>query len=469
MSAGENAATLHLKVTTDDYMGKVETALKKLQRDSVFPGFRKGKVPVGHIRRLYGKSILLDEIDKLMQESLEKYITENNLDLLGYPLPNENSKPMDLDNPGEHEFVFDIGLTPEFNLDAEKTGVLDYHIIVADDESIDEQVEKLRSAHAEEYEPETSGPETLLYGTYTELDENGEPLTDGFIHSGFISLRAKPADSELVKKLSGQAIGNPVVLTRDELLTNDGELARSLYLDIDKLQAANGDLRYVIEKISNFRNPELTAGFFEKVFPGKGITTPEEFRKEAAQAVDNGYIQRVADQYFLNTFSESVLATHDIQLPDDFLKKWLVHSSNGSLNSENIEATYHEKYARGIRWEIAENQIREKNNLTVTREETRAHIKQELINNYFTFLKNNPEGDDRLEGIVDNVLNNKDEAKKAYDAVAETKLVELLKSLVHLNRIEISAKEFIKKLEAMRKEKQDIAGNTEEETLVNPE
>lgn len=468
-SAGENAATLHLKVSTDDYMGKMENALKKLQRESAFPGFRKGKVPMGHIRRLYGKSILLDEIDKLIQESLEKYITDNNLDILGYPLPNENSKPMDLDNPGDHEFVFDIGLTPEFQLDAEKLGALDYHVIVADDESIDEQIEKFRSTHAEEFEPEVTSPETLLYGTYKELDENGQAVEEGFTHAGFISMRARPADSELVKRLSGLAIGNSVVLKRDELLANEGELAKSLYLETDKLQNIAGDLIYIIEKISNFRSPELNAEFFEKVFPGKGITTNEEFRKQTALAVDNSYIQRVADQYFLNRFLEALMATHEISLPDEFLKKWLIHSSNGSLSSENIDSVYNDKYAKGIRWEIAENQLREKNNLAVTREETRAHIKQELINNYFTFLKNNPEGDDRLEGIVDNVMNNKEEVKKAYDAVAEAKLIELLKNLVHLNRVDITSKEFIKKIEALRKDKQENAETQEEASPEIPE
>ena len=211
-NTGELTATLHLTISPDDYQPKIDAALKKLQRDSVFPGFRKGKTPMGHIKRLYGKAIIVDEVDKVISENLEKYISENNLDLLGYPLSNPNNQPIDFDNPGTHEFLFDIALTPAFELHPEIIEHIDYQVIIPDDETIDKQIQQYKTTHSTESEDEISGPESILWLEFAEVDDNGHEFEGGLKQNGFISLKHDLLPAGIAHQFEGKSKNDTLIL-----------------------------------------------------------------------------------------------------------------------------------------------------------------------------------------------------------------------------------------------------------------
>ncbi|MGC8866435.1 MAG: trigger factor [Bacteroidales bacterium] len=436
----ELSAQLRVKVTREDYLENAEKELKKLQKDMVLPGFRKGKVPMGHVKRLYGQAVVMEQVNKMLGDALQKYIDENQLDLLGYPLAGKDSKPFDPETESEHEFLFDIGLAPTFELNVDVLEGINYVRIIPGEEDIDKEIANYRHQFATVEDSEISDENSILEGALMEVNEEGNTAEDGFsvkralhLHSNVIAPDAK---STFIGLKSGDKV--PFKASSAKALAEFAEI------DEQKANELLDKLYFVVETVKTEILPELNPELFNKIFPNDNIQTVEEFRAQVAQRIQLGWIQRIADQRFLNQVSDQIIETHNIPLPDEFLKRWLISNSEGKLSAEEVEKEYEKKYAKGIRWELIEAKLREKGNLEITQTDLRDRMKRDLIENYFGFLRNTPEGDARLDALAADMLKSEDQAKKVYNEVVEEKLVEYLRDNTPVNITEQTIDQYFK-------------------------
>ncbi|MDK2910792.1 MAG: trigger factor [Bacteroidales bacterium] len=460
-NTGEMSAQLRIKVTREDYLEKIEKELKKLQKDMVLPGFRKGKVPMGHVKRLYGQAVIVEEVNKMLSDALQKYIDENHLDLLGYPLPGKDSKPFDPELQSEHEFLFDIGLAPSFELNMDAVSGITYTRLIPGNEDIEKEIENYRHQFAKVEPQEVSNENSIFEGTLVEVNENGEPIEGGFsiqrsfhLHSDLISAEDKTA-------FVGVKAGDKVPFK----VSSAAALAKYAEISEEKADSLKDKLYFAIEDIKQEILPDINEEFFNQVFPNQNLQTEEDFRKEVAQRIQLGWIQRIADQRFLNDVADRFIETHDIPLPDEFLKRWIVANSEGKITQEDVEKEYDKKYAKGIRWELIESRIREKANLEITHDDLRDRMKRDLIENYFGFLRNSAEGDARLDALAADMLKSEEQSRKVYDEVSEEKLIAFLRDNLQVNIVEQSINEYFDSL----KKQPSSKGEEQTENMENAE
>ncbi len=437
-NTGEMTAQLRIKITREDYLERTEKELKKLQKDMVLPGFRKGKVPMGHVKRLYGQAIVVDEVNKMLSEALQKYIDENQLDLLGYPLAGKNSKPFNPETETEHEFRFDLGLAPSFELNLEAVSGLTYTQLVPGDEDIDKEIENYRHQFAQVEPQEVSDENSIFEGTLVEVNENGEPVEGGYNTQRAFHLHSDMVDADAKVAFIGVKAGAKVSFKTVSIAA----LAKFAEVTEEKAQQIKDRLVFEIEEIKKEVLPDLNVEFFNQVFPHQNIQTEEEFRKEVGQRIQLGWMQRIADQRFLNEVADRFIETHHIPLPDEFLKRWIVANSEGKITQEEVEKDYDKKFAKGIRWELIESKLREKAKMEITPDDLRERMKRDLIENYFGFLKYSPEGDARLDALATDMLKSEEQARKVYNELNEEKLIVYLRDNLQVNIVEQSINEY---------------------------
>lgn len=439
----ELCAQLRVKVTREDYLENTEKELKKLQKEMVLPGFRKGKVPMGHVKRLYGQAVVMEQVNKMLGDALQKYIDENQLDLLGYPLAGKDSKPFDPETESEHEFLFDIGLAPSFELNLDVLEGLNYIRIIPGEEDIDKEIANYRHQFATVEDSEISDENSILEGTLAEVNEEGNTPENGFSVKRALHLHSNILDAEAKSAFMGLKSGDKVPFKASSVKA----LADFAEISEQKATELQDKLYFFVESVKTEVLPELNPDFFNKVFPNDNIQTEEDFRAQVAQRIQLGWIQRIADQRFLNEVSDRIIETHAIPLPDEFLKRWLVANSEGKLTAEDVEKDYEKKYAKGIRWELIEAKLREKGKLEITQADLRNRMKRDLIENYFGFLRYTPEGDARLDALAADMLKSEDQAKKTYNEVVEEKLVEYLRDNTPVKIAEKTIDQYFKSLQ----------------------
>lgn len=456
-ATGELTATLKIQFTEADYSDKVANVLKDHQKKASMPGFRPGKVPFGHIKRLYGKAVMADVVNKLISDSLENHIRDNQINLLGYPLPNlDNNQMIDFDTNTEFEFVFDIGLAPEVNITLDKSIEQDYYKIIAEQETIEKHIEEIRRRFGEEEQVEVSEINDLMYGTFTQLDENGLPLENGHIHSGYIFFDNMKNEEE---KMRFVGLNKDSKIEFDPiLLAGDAEgAARLLGMKKEEAENIQGKFSFEVTAITRISPAEINAELFEKVYPGFGITEESDFRSKISEEASIS-VQPSADQIFLNRVAELLIEKADIHLPDTFLKRWIYENNEGKLSMEEIEKDYDAKYARSTRWELIEGKIISENNIRIENSDVKNYIRDSIVNQYFPFLKNSEELDPRINQLIDRIMNNKDEVRKAYSAIADKRLIELFREKITITEKETTFNEFV---ELVRKTNPEAINDSE--------
>jgi trigger factor len=361
---GALTASVRMLITREDYEEKVTKTLKDYQRKASIPGFRPGKVPFGMISKMYRKGVLLDEINHLLSLNLQNFIEENNLKILGNPLPNkEKAADFDIDTQTEFEFVFDIGIRPEFTLKLEDFGAVDYYKITATDKMVDEQIDELRhrSKHNHEHDHDH------------EHEHEHE-------HEG----QDQPAEEDL---------------------------------------------------------PELNEAFFSLVFPGADIKDMDTFRAKIKESIESS-LTKESERYFLNAVIEQLVKETNFDLPDEFLRRMIRETSEQEIAEDQFEVQY-ANFINSMRWQLIESQLIVANDLMVKEEEMR-----NVVKSYFTGHLMNPaedqEQDERLNKIVDSVLNNKEEATRLHDQLFDQKLLGFFKSNLKKDEKEMTYDEFVK-------------------------
>jgi trigger factor len=432
-------AVLKVKVVADDYLPKVESALKEHQKRASVPGFRPGKVPTGMIKKMYGKSILVDEINKLLNDSLYKYLHENKIEVLGNPLPKADTQ-IDWDNQKDFEFLYEMGLAPKFNVDLSPKDKFAYKTVKIDEELVNKYVTDVAKRYGKVEQVEVSTAVDLLNGDFVELDAKGEILPGGVFKTGSLFLE-RVKDEQVKKQLIGLKKDDKVILEAQKIFDNPADLAALLGLDKEAAAAFTAKVQFTVKSVSHLAPAKINQEFFNKIYGEGVVNSEEEFRAKVRQELGTIFVND-SERKFYNEVVEHLMNKINFDLPKDFLKRWIVAVNEKPVTAEQVEAEF-DGYAKGLKWQLIENKIIKENNIAVTKEEVIDHTK-ELILEQFGKFNPMPMEDEELNQTAQRVLANEEEAKKLYEKLYGQKVLTLFKSKFTIENQEVSYEDFFK-------------------------
>jgi trigger factor len=433
----ENIDALNAVVTVaiekNDYNEKVEKVLTDYRKKANIPGFRKGHVPMGMVRKQYGKSVLVDEVNKLLQENLNKYLTEEKLDLLGNPLPKEQE---DLNWDAEDfSFQFELGLAPSFDVNLKNKKAITQYNIVADDKTIDDQIVNIRKQYGKITPTSEVTEETEITGVFKNEESEIENTTT-------ISLDKIKGKTNAGKFLKAK-VGDSLKLKTKNLFNEDFDLANALKLTVDKVKELDIELTFEVTETNNRELAEMDQEFFDKLFGKDAVKTEDELKDRLKEDAGKQFAQQ-ADQRLLNDVTEYLVEDTNFNLPQAFLEKWMQTSGENPLTAEQAKEEY-AKSEKALRYQLIEGKLLKDNDIQVQFEDLKAHTTEMVKTQMAQFGQTNP-SDEELNGIVARVLSNQDEARKLGEQLVSQKLLSFYKENINLKVKELNYEEFIKEV-----------------------
>ncbi|WP_055446861.1 trigger factor [Lacinutrix mariniflava] len=433
----ENKDALNAVVTVliekDDYTAKVEKILVDYRKTANIPGFRKGQVPMGMVKKQYGKAILVDEVNKLIQEGLNKYLAEEKLDVLGQPLP----KAQDDINWDSDSFSFDfeLGLAPEFDVDLAGKKDITHYNIVADDKLIDDQVENIKKQYGTLVALTEVAKDSEITGVYkneAEEIENTVTLTlDKF--------KGKATE----KKFVGAKAGDVITLNTKGLYEDDHELMHALKLEHDKAHGLDIEVAFEVTEINKREPAELDQELFDKLFGKDNVKTVSELKEKIKEDAEKQFIQQ-SDQKFLNDVTEDLVANTKFDLPAEFLTKWMQSAGENPMDEATAKEEY-QKSEKSLRYQLIEAKLMQANDIKVDFEDVKESAKAMIKVQMAQFGQTNP-SDKELDDIAARVLSNQEEVKRLSEQVVSQKLLGLYKEKANVKTKELSYDKFVKEV-----------------------
>jgi trigger factor len=416
-------AVLKVSITPSDYKQPVDEALRKYSKKANMPGFRPGMVPMNLVRKMYGKAVLADELNRLVAESVDKYITENKIEILGNPLPKvENEIDMNWENPANFEFSFEMGLAPQFNLVLPPAHNFTYYEIEVSDADINTEVERLQRRHGDYINPEISDAECSLYGTFQELDAAGQLLEGGISNQSFM-LMDKVKDLDIKNSLIGLKAGDQVVFSPFAALQNKEEVKYLLGLKNEDTADTNKPYRFTVERINKVTLAALNSDFFSKVYGDAEVADEAAFRNKIKEEIAQSYryesehkLKHDVEDYFINDLN--------INLPDEFLKRWIKHS-NAKITDEQL-ATEYTTYSRELKWRMVENRVFREQNMTIEKQDLDSYAKHYIMDQYVRYGQAHLITDEKLEEMASKFLSNQDNVQRMVENITSRKVFDFM-------------------------------------------
>lgn len=418
-----------LNVEKSDYQDKVEKSLTQFRNKANIPGFRQGKVPKGVIQKMYGKSVLVEELNKLVSEELYNYIRENDLQILGEPLPSDSdSIEIDFDKDDEFEFKFDIALAPEFELALSENDELIYHKVDLEDDLMQKQLESYKANYGAYKSIEEPSVDTdLLKGSLTEF-ENGEPKADANIIDNAILMPSYVKDEETKNNFIGVNVGDKVVFNPRKAYDNhEAEIASLLQSTKELVKDINSDFSFEIKEITRYEEAEMNQDLFDKIL-GEGVaTSEEEFKAKVRESLNEQHMPN-SDYLFMRNVRELFLEkTKDVKFPEEFLKRWLLLSDD-KKTPESVEEEY-PRLIEDLKFYITKEKIVKEQDIKIENEEIEALAIEVAKAQFAQYgMSNVPE--ESLKGYVKSMLENEDSLRNLYDRLTERKLIEWLRNTI---------------------------------------
>jgi len=314
-----------MEISAQDYEESVNKVLKDYQHKANLPGFRPGKVPTGLIRKMYGKAVMADEINKLMGESMTKYLRDENLEILGNPLPNrEKNSTVNFDLQKTFEFFFDLGLAPKVDLALSDAIKAERYTIKVDDEMVHRYLEETCRRNGNSIHPDISSGEDMITGELVEIDETGQPVENGVKKDTFLTLNQISREDSR-KQLTGLKKEDNIRIHPATFFANRDEAAKILGIPKEKIREEGQLFDFIIREIHRIEPAPLDKALFDKVYPGKNIETEEQFTEEVRISIGKN-LEGETDKLFFNQVTLMLVKEANLQLPDDFLKRWLLEN-----------------------------------------------------------------------------------------------------------------------------------------------
>jgi trigger factor len=410
-------AVLTVEVSKNDYASKVEKVLADYRKNAAIPGFRKGTVPMSLIQKQYGKAVLLEEVNKILQESLNNYLVQEKLDILGNPLPKVTEDfNWDAD---DYKFDFELGLAPEFTVDLNAKNNVTHYKIIADDTMLNAQIARIQKQYGKIISTDVVAEGNDVSGVFTNEEK-------GINNRTTLDLELF-ADAKTAKSFIGKKVGDAVVLKTKGLFNDDHKLMDVLAIGHDDIHDLDIEVTFTIDEVVASEPANLDQELFDKLFGPKVVTSVGELKDKIKEDAEKQFEQQ-SNQKFLNDVTEALIENTKFDLPAEFLKKWIQTAGQNPLTPEQAE----EEYARsekGLRYQLIEGKIIFENGLQTTFEELKAFTSELIKKQMAQFGQMDPTDED-VQGIVARVLSNQDEVKRLSEQVMNEKMLHLFKQKV---------------------------------------
>lgn len=438
---GPQTATLKIGIVPEDYAANVQKVLKDYQKKASIPGFRPGHVPVGLIKKMYGKAVVADEVNKLLTDTLSNYIRDEKLNILGNPMPNrEKTQPVSFEEIEVMEFYFDLGYAPEFDLKLDGSVEVDDYSIRIEEEMLNKYIEETRRRFGDYTHPDEATEMDMVSGEAVELNTEGQPREGGIKKNVFFTLE-KMSDANAKSALASMKKGETITFNPVEFLGSVEEAVQHLGLKAEEVAVPGLQLNFTLQDIVHLEPAQLNSEFYIKVYPGQNLETYEDFKAQVMKDASSGFIAET-DKVLFNTISEKLVSVTDIPLPDEFLKRWLKENDEKSFTDEEIETQY-PSFADSMRWQLIENKVIHEHQIEVKDEDIRNYIRTFLLRQVDA-APQDPEVQKRYESVVDAFMQNKEQVQRINDQLYNARLLELFKQTLRINKKEVSYEEFVK-------------------------
>ena len=424
-------AVVKVDIVTEDYQEKVTEVLNDYRKKANIPGFRKGHVPMGMVKKQYGKSVMIDEVNKLLQDSLNKFITEEKLDILGNPLPRiQEDFNWDTDT---FSFEFELGLAPEFEVNLNPKKKITQYNVVATDDLIDEEVKNIQARYGKMSSLEEATEHSNVTGTFVNEEKEINKKSTFLVND----LKGKKNE----KKLIGAKVGDVIELDTKKLFEDDHKLQHVLGVSHDDAHDLDVKVTLTIEDITKTEPADLDQDLFDKLFPDGSVKTATELREKIKEDAEKQF-QQQADQQLLNAVQEYLIENTKFDLPAEFLQKWLQTAGEKELTKEEASEEY-AKSEKGLRYQLIEGKLINEYDLQVQFEDLKAYALEMIKGQMAQFGQMNP-SEKELEDIAARILSNQDEVKRLSEQLMSQKLLDLYKKEANLKTKEITYDDFVK-------------------------
>jgi trigger factor len=426
-------AVVTVNIEKDDYSAKVEKILSDYRKTANIPGFRKGYIPMGMIKKQYGKAVLIDEVNKLLQEALSKYINDEKLDVLGNPLP----KPQDDLNWDADNFVFEfeLGMAPQFDVKLKGRKAITKYNIIANDKMINNQVDNIRKQYGKLVSKDVVEAGDEITGTF--LNEEEEINANSTFSLDVIKGKTNE------KKFLGAKTGDTFTLKTKSLFKESNDLMTYLKVSKEKAEGLEVEVSFTISEINKRELADLDQELFDKLFGEGKIASVTELKERIKTDSEKQFLQQ-ADQKLLNDVTEYLVETTKFDLPSEFLQKWMQTSGETEITLEQAKEEY-EKSEKSIRYQLIEGKLIKENDLQIQFDDLKAFANDMIKSQMAQFGQLNP-SEKELDDIAARILSNKDEVKRLSDQLMSQKLLELFKAEANLKNKEISYDDFVKEV-----------------------
>jgi trigger factor len=437
-------AVVTIKLAEPDYQERVDTVLRDYRKKANIKGFRPGKVPMGMIRKMYYKPVLVDEINRMVSERLLSYIQEEKLNILGEPMPHvEEGKTLDFDNDKEFEFKFDLGLAPDLDVEVSEKDKIPFYQIKIEDKAIDDQVDNVAKRFGDFIAVEKATGDELVVADLYELDENKNRKEEGVVsEEASMSLDMVKDDKEK-KNFEGKSTGDKVVFDIKKAYPNEAELSSLLKVEKDKLPEINENFEAELKEVKEFEKHEVNQELFDKVYGEGNVNTIDEFRQRISDELKMNY-ERESNYKFALDVKDYYTDKASVDLPADFLKRWIV-ATNEDITEEKIDEEFN-NYEEEFKWQLVKDKIVKDNEITVSDEELLEYAFILSKNQFYQYgLYQVP--DEQIESFAKEQLQKPEEARRIKNQKTEEKVVKFVKETVNLDEKEVTEEKFRKLFE----------------------
>lgn len=441
----QNNALVTICIEKADYAEKVDKNLRDFRKKANIPGFRPGMIPMGLVKKMYGKAVMAEEVNKLVSENLYSYIRENNMNILGEPLPNETEqKPFDFDTQDDFEFVFDLGIAPEIEVELTKKDKVNYYNITVSDEMIENQVKSYTGRYGKYIQEEVVEEKDMLKGELLEMangkvNESGIKVQDATLTSAYMKDDAQKALFFGAKK------GDVITFNPSKAFDNENEISSLLKISKDQAKKVDSDFQLKIESITRYHESEINQGLFDKVYGDGVVKSEEEFRAKIKENIQDNLVSDSEFKFSVDAKEMLVAKFSDLSFPDTFLKRWLL-SSNQKIKAETLEEDY-PKMITDLKWHLIKEKLTKANEIKVETADVEEYAKK-LTKAQFAQYGMIGMDDEIVANYAKDMMKKEETLKSLIDKVAEEKVFAVVKETVKLDNKEVSIEEFNKMFEA---------------------
>ncbi len=434
-------ATLKVEIVEKDYRENVDKILKDYRKTAVMPGFRKGKTPMSIINKKYKTAVTVEEVNKILQDEMYKHISENKVNVLGSPMPKKSEKVIDWEKDNDFNFEFEIGLAPDFDVKITKKDKLNYYNIKADEKLLNQYCNDIAKRYGKMGNIEISEKDDLVFCNIEQLDVDGDVMENGIKNEATVSMDFI-ADKKIKKQFVGVKPDDILKINVNKAFTNHSDLGAMLNVKHEAIHnLSSEEFQFTVKNINRLTPAELDVELFDKVYGEGNVKTLKAFRDKIKEEAEISFVAE-SDRMLKNDVVTYLLEKTNFDIPDDFLKRWLVQTSEKPITLEQIESEY-DRYSKSLKWQLIENKINENFDIKIEQEEILAQAKT-LISGQMMQYGQPVLDDEKLNEIADSILKKEEERKKIIDQLYDQKSLTVYKDNFKLVDNDISYDDFVK-------------------------